>query len=248
MVFRNVMLLILASLLLLAFASERGEAMSPEKEEGTSIKRKLLSFFNKKKEETSTSISQTSSSSPSIVKAASLESEPYKFDLKRPPQASDIQAFERTWIPHFLSNPNAIDLKGYYKLVLKAEDIHPMFQADKRSKVSQALQASSASPTREYIACGAVLEASFRTTLIDSEWQSIFRENANKLYAVFVSSEFRDTTTSHIKGKIAEEKSGTIVKYAAFRWEEDGRISAIRHPLVEENILTFLVSYREKNK
>ncbi|KAB2832534.1 MAG: hypothetical protein F9K49_07960 [Caedimonadaceae bacterium] len=123
-----------------------------------------------------------------------------------------------------------------------------MFQAPKRSKVSEALQASSADPTREYIAFGGVLEASFRTTLTDPEWQAIFRANANTFYAVFVSDEYRDKTTSHVKGKIAEEKSGTIVKYASFRRDDDGRIFAIKHPQATENILTFSVSYREKNK
>ena len=256
MVSKSVMPLTLASLLLLALASGQGEAMSSEKEEGAPVKRKLLGFFSRKKKEVSPPITQASSSSSSTSQKASLDFESesknanpsYSFNPNYPPQTSDIQAFEKIWIPYFLEKPDAIDPKGYYKLILTSDDVHSMFQAPKRSKVSEALQGSSADPIREYIAFGGVLEASFRTNLIDSKWQAIFRANAKNFYAVFVSDEYRDKTTAHARGKIAEERSGEIVKYAAFRREDDEKIVAIKHPEATENILTFFVAYREKNK
>lgn len=160
---------------------------------------------------------------------------PYVFNLNFPPQTTNIQAFEKQWIPHFLANENAIDPKGLYPLLLRPDDIQNLFQTPK----------AKGKDNRQYTAIGQELEGSFRTNIIDSAWNKIFRDNTKFLYAVYAGAEYRDQTTNQSTGVI-KKKGGTLVKYAVFQLK-NGNVTAINQP-EEEKILTFTVSYRERDK
>lgn len=262
MVSRSVISLTLSALLLssvsqFAFASGCGSGeytLQEEKGEVQKRKKKLnfLNFLGGRKKEELTPTTQISSSSVSNTKKEKfdIESEPkkatppYVFHPNYPPQPSEILAYEEKWIPHFLETPNAIDPNDYYKLILNTDNIQNLFQAPKGSQVPEDSQTTKVSENRSYIPIGEVLEGSLRTTVLDSEWQKIFQENPECLYAVFVNDVYRNKTTNHGKKKDTE-KPGTLVKYAAFRWKNE-KISAIYHP-VEKSILTFSVSYRKRD-
>lgn len=260
MLFRRVLSLALSTLWLLgigqlAFALPGGSSSSSvlgdEDGKGTKKRGRRISFLgclhgDKEKEPVNpTSIS--SSSTTSAIKGVGIEEgqdpkntltsraeKPYTFNPNSPPLTTDIQAYVRVWIPQFVNNSEAVSPRGGYKLLLSVAEIQPLYRAPKPE----------GKHNRKYIPMGEVLEGSMRFSNPDGEWKKHIQDHADFLYAAFVSEEYRDHTTDHSGGKNKQQKSGSLVKYVAFRREKGIITPILDHD--QKNIQTFQVCYRER--